>query len=385
MGQLRKTLSEFWNQIQGNLFPWLEEVLPPLNAKQQQLVAILELIRIEEHFPAFCPGFRGRPEKSRAAVARAFVAKAVYNIQTTTMLIERLHSDISLRRICGWETRNDIPSESLFSRAFAEFSQSDLPSKVHKTLIEKTYKNEIVGHVITDSTAIEVREKPTRKIEKPLIEKEKPKNLGGRPKKGEKRPKILKTRIEKQSVGLLTLDEMLADLPNLCDKSGKMNEKGDMTWWTGYKMHLTVDDHGVPLAAITSSASLHDSQVAIPLAKLTAQRVINFYDVMDSGYDAPSIIEHSIAMGHIPIIEKKAKSCEKNIKKLEKKAWQILNFKPAEMRRYNVRTTVERTFSRLKNEFGAKVVCVRGGLKVKTHLMFGVLALAADQLMKILT
>lgn len=382
MGQLKDNVSEFWNRIQGNLFPFLEEELPPLSEKQQQFVTILEMIRIEEFIPFFCSGFRGRPLKCRSAIARAFIAKFVYNIQTTTMLIERLHSDISLRRICGWESRNAIPSESVFSRAFAEFAKSDLPSKVHESLIKKYYENEIVGHAITDSTAIEAREKPVKKDKKKvkIIQEYK----GGRPKKGQQKARKLKTRVEKQAHGQMMLEEMLADLPRQCDKSGKMNAKGDMCWWVGYKMHLTVDDHGIPLAGITSSASVHDSQVAIPLAKLTAQRVVNLYDLMDSAYDAPSIVEHCIAMGHVPIIEKKAATGEKKEKISEKHAQEILNFKPAEMRRYEARTTVERTFSRFKNEFCANFVRVRGGLKVHTHLMFGVLTLAADQLIKLL-
>ena len=382
MGQLKDNLSEFWNRIQGNLFPFLEEELPPLSEKQQQFVAILEMIRIEEFIPLFCSGFRGRPLKCRSAIARAFIAKFVYNIQTTTMLIERLHSDNSLRRICGWENRKAIPSESVFSRVFAEFSKSDLPSKAHESLIKKYYENEIVGHAITDSTAIAARERPVKKDKK--IKKIKQERNVGRFKKGEESRRKL-TRLEKQALGQMKLEEMLADLPRQCDKSGKMNAKGDMCWWVGYKMHLTVDDHGIPLAGITSSASVHDSQVAIPLAKLTAQRVVSLYDLMDSAYDAPSIIQHSIALNHVPIIEKKAPSGEKKEKALEKHAQGIINFKSVEMRRYEARTTVERTFSRLKNEFCANFVRVRGGVKVNAHLMFGVLTLAADQLLKILS
>lgn len=382
MGQLKNTISRFWDRIQENLFPWLEEELPILSEKQRQLVTILEIIRIEDFFPSFCPGFRGRPEKNRASIARAFVAKSVYNMQTTTILIERLHSDISLRRICGWKSRNAIPSESVFSRAFAEFSKSELPFKVHESLIKKLYKNEIVGHAITDSAAIDGWEKPTKKKKKEFDIQAVEKKLEQSPKNDPKKEKELK-RIEKQAEGKMSLEEMLADLPQECDRSGKMNAKGNLCWWTGYKLHLTTDDHGIPLTAITSSASLHDSQVAIPLAKMTAQRVVSLYDLMDSGYYAPGIIKHSIAMGHVPIIEKKAKSGEKNEKKLEKLAQKTLNFKPAEMVRYEARTTIERTFSRLKNEFGANFVRVRGGLKTATHLMFCVLSLTADQLIKL--
>ena len=45
---------------------------------------------------------------------------------------------------------------------------------------------------------------------------------------------------------------------------------------------------------------------------------------------------------------------------------------------------VERANSRLKDEFGGRTVRVRGAAKVMAHLMFGVLALAVDQWLRIL-
>src|SRR5271166_4923260 len=107
MGQLKDTLSSFWNNIQVKLFPWIEEELPPLTEKQQQLITILEVVRIEDFIPSSYSGFRGRPQESRKAIARSFIAKSVYNMSTTKMLIERLHSDVSLRRICGYEEKSD--------------------------------------------------------------------------------------------------------------------------------------------------------------------------------------------------------------------------------------------------------------------------------------
>ncbi len=58
---------------------------------------------------------------------------------------------------------------------------------------------------------------------------------------------------------------------------------------------------------------------------------------------------------------------------------------PAEAIRYNERSASERFNSRLKGEFGGETVMVRGAKKVKLHLMFGVVALFADQLLKLLT
>ena len=164
MSQLTSKLSQYWNKIQDSLFPWLEEELDPLTKKQQQLVTVLELVRIENFLPDRS-GFEGRPQKTRSAIARSFIAKMIYNIDTTTLLIERLNTDKSLRRICGWETRSQLPSESTFSRAFAEFAGTELPQRVHETLIKKTLGNEIILHNSRDSTAIEAREKAQPKKE----------------------------------------------------------------------------------------------------------------------------------------------------------------------------------------------------------------------------
>jgi hypothetical protein len=135
MGQLASRLSHYWDRIQGTLFPQLEEELDPLTEKQQQLVKTLELVRIEQFLPDY-RGFEGRPQKTRAALSRSFVAKMVYNMDTTVCLLERLKTDKSLRRICGWESRCQLPSEATFSRAFAEFKVVPVvKTKMHRFLI----------------------------------------------------------------------------------------------------------------------------------------------------------------------------------------------------------------------------------------------------------
>lgn len=53
--------------------------------------------------------------------------------------------------------------------------------------------------------------------------------------------------------------------------------------------------------------------------------------------------------------------------------------------RYKERAQAERANARLKDEFGDRTIRVRGPDKVMSHLMFGVLVLTADQLMRLLT
>jgi len=388
MSKLGQTLSQYWSRIQGTLFPQLEKELDPLTAKQQHLITILEVVRIEQFIPDYS-GYEGRPRKTRSAIARSFVAKMVYNMTTTRALWDRLHSDKSLRRICGWENSRQIPSESTFSRAMAEFTETELPQCVHRALIKEAYEETrtVVQHNSRDSTAIEARERVIKKIaESSLIGEDtnlKPKR--GRPKKGEEKAPKEPTRIEKQQT--MSLEAMLEDLPKDCDIGTKKNSKGHAEHWIGYKLHLDTGDGCVPISAILTSASVHDSQVAIPLAEMTAKRVVNFYDLMDAAYDVPGIIAHSKSLGHIPLIDKNPRRDKALAVELEaeRKRQKLLNWEPAEKARYNERTTAERANARLKDEFGGRMVRVRGQAKVMCHLMFGVLALAADQLMKLVT
>lgn len=374
-----KNLSQHWRRIQGKLFPWLEEEVGPLSEKQQQLVTVLEFARVEKFIP-YWHGSVGCPLEDRRTLARAYVAKAVYNMPTTVILIERLRHDKSLRRLCGWERRNEIPSESTFSRAFSEFAISELPSRVHEALIKAHCSDRLVGHISRDATAIEAREKVCAEAKQKAKEKRaeecakkaKGKGKRGRPKRGEERAHKEQTRLEKQLT--MTFPEMLKDLPKGCDIGTKRNSKGHQESWKGYKLHIDTADGAIPVTALLSSASLHDSQMSIPLAIITARRVTNCYDVMDSAYDAEAIRNYSIGLGHVPLIDFNHRS-----------PTDTRTFAPHEAQRYKERSTAERVNARLKDEFGGRMVRVRGNQKVMAHLMFGLIALTVDQLMRCVT
>jgi hypothetical protein len=75
--------------------------------------------------------------------------------------------------------------------------------------------------------------------------------------------------------------------------------RGHTTSWIGYKLHIDTADGDVPVSRLLTSASV--SQVALPLATMTAGRLTNLYDLMDSAYDAPEIAAKSRALGHVPV------------------------------------------------------------------------------------
>jgi hypothetical protein len=385
-----------WSHIQGTLFPWLREELDPVTAALEQLIIVLDTIGLAAYVPGPPRYGRGRKPEDRRALARAFVAKAVLGLPTTAAVIERLAIDKSLRRICGWESAREVPSEATFSRAFAEFAASELPDRMHQALVKRTLADRIVGCVARDATEIDAREKPAKSGKSnpgngapppsatpPAAASEPPASRKrGRPKKGEERPKPT-TRLQRQAAQ--SLAQMLAELPTGCDIGSKRNSKGYKHSWTGYKLHIDVADGQIPVACLLTSASVHDSQVAIPLMTLTGQRIDYLYDLMDAAYDAAQIAEHSRALGHMPVIDFNCRNDtdSKAAREAESKRRVLINLPDPDDTLYNFRTMAERINARLKDEFGGRFLRVRGAVKARCHLMFGLLALTVDQILRI--
>jgi len=202
-----------------------------------------------------------------------------------------------------------------------------LGDKVHEALVKSRLSGQLIGHIAKDSTAIEGREKP---VKKPKAQVKAAPKKRGRPKKGEVRQgkpeekRMLKQVNQTPAAGL-------SDIPTACDVGAKKNAKGYKQIWVGYKLHLDTSECGLPMTAVLTSASLHDSQVAIPMMKLTAERVEYLYDLMDSAYDAAPIYEVSRDLGHVPIIDKNPR---------RKK--DVIPMCPAQAVRYNERSAAER-------------------------------------------
>ena len=214
---VRDTLAHYWRGFQAELYEALGVELGALGERYEQLIQVFEFVRVEKFLCS--DRVPGRPAKDRAAQARAFLAKAVFDLPTTRGLRERLEVDSKLRRLCGWASVRAIPSEATCSRAFAEFAESSLPERLHEALVRRTMGDHLVGHISRDSTAVEARERPAPKPP----EAEKPKRKRGRPRKGEERRNSL-TRLERQRS--LPLPAMLAVLPQTADlQRGKQAQR----------------------------------------------------------------------------------------------------------------------------------------------------------------
>ena len=364
-------LIELVEQDFGGLSPKLEQIIRAFEYTQ------IELAVYRERGYGQARGV-GQPEVDRCALACAFVAKAVLGLLTTRALIDRLGADTKLRRLCGFDLRVALPSEATFSRAFGEFARGELMQRVHARMVKDMLGEHVIGHISRDSTAIEAREslakKGRDKKDKANGVKAKAgakvKRKRGRPAKDEVRPPPEPSVLERQQGQ--NLEQMLAELDKGCATGTKVNAQGYKISWKGYKLHLDTACCGVPVSAVLSGANVHDSRVALPLSRISAQRVVACYELMDSAYCSSVIRQDIQAAGRVPLIDHNPRRGEKR------------EFDPHEAQRYKTRSGAERCNARLKDEFGARHVQVRGHAKVMCHLMLGVLALCADQFTRLL-
>lgn len=373
-----KLLTRLYFGIQRQLLPALEEEIGPLDDKAKQFVNVCEMLHLETHLEACVWLGNGRPPKSRFILAQAFVAKALWNIPTTKDLLRQLRQNTTLRRLCGWhDGPRSVPDESTFSRAFATFANIGLGQRVHETLMATHLGSEVIWHCGTDGTAIEARESVAKAVEAPVVQEQapsevKPKRKRGRPRKGEEPPPPEPTRLQRHLEG--TLEANMKDMPQVqCDYGCKKNSQGNTDWWRGYKLHIATGDGDIPLYAYLSSASMHDSQAAIIIEQQVAERTRGvLYQLKDSAYDAQAIREHSGRVGSVPIIEKRNYRSE-----------DAIPMEPDRARHYRARSSSERVNSDLKDNHGGRSVRVRGGAKVATHLMFGILVMSAEALLRL--
>ena len=383
----RARLMQFAHFLQNTLFGAVEVETGVLSEKARLLLSVLALVPLSRYVPPM-RGWPGRPAEHRQALATAFLAKAVYGLQTTRQLIDQLRRERQLRCLCGWSHAEQIPHESTFSRAFEEFARTELPQQLHEAVIRSTQQGRIIGHIARDSTAIEARERyPDDPQPSP-----KKKRYKKAPKAKRHTPRSPRNHIEEQR--LMKVQELLAELPRDCSLGVKKSSKGHLSYWRGYKLHLDVADGDIPVTALLTGAKLHDSQAAVALMNLTSGRVTYLYDLMDAAYDAHAIREHSIWLGHKPIIDpvqryRKLRS-KVPVSKNSRAVKTVITSEPvhreltaAEAIRFRQRTSVERVNARLKDEFGARHIRYRGAAKIMAHLMFGVLALTVDQWLKL--
>ena len=133
---------------------------------------------------------------------------------------------------------------------------------------------------------------------------------------------------------------MIAELPKRCDTGTKQDSQGFKQSWIGYKLHIDTADGDIPVRAILTSASVHDSQVMMPLMVATSAQLTYPYDLADAAYCSPILRDASRNLGHVPLIDHNPRRGEK------------ISFAPHEAQRYKARSAAERVNARLKDGHG---------------------------------
>jgi len=295
------------------------------------------------------------------------LAMPIFRQSTFKDMRKLLFIDNNLKALCGFEC---IPSEATFSRYLKILSENismdyDVLRPMNETFFPRD-EGEFIIHVCRDSTAIPARETVAKK---PPKDKGPPKKRGRKKKGSQEEKEYLerdkRTVIEKQVTQ--PLEEALSHLNTECSWSGKRNSQGKTSFWRGYKLHLDTTDTGIPLSYVVTGANVHDSQVAIPLEKMTQLRVRHFYSLMDSGYYAGVIQNFIDDTGRVALID-------------PAKRIGSVPFCPAKKHRYKIRTTVERANAHLKDWLIPKNLCIRGHKKMDFVLGCAVVALAVAQM-----
>ncbi len=333
-----------------------------LTSEHRGFLALLRIV--EEFLPLLDTGYSGmgRPRCADVPIFRAYLAKNCFQIDKNNLLRQRLLGDSNLRKICGFRK---VPSEATFSRRLAEFSRKNLPTSTLARLVREYHEGRLVRVIARDSTAICGREKAQNKKSEVKTKKHK----RGRPRKGEVRePKESRrvTRQLRQGPG-----KSLAELDKACSWGCKKNSQGNSQYWKGYKLHLDVTEQGIPVSACVTGANVHDSQLAIPLEKMTERRVTHLYSMADSAYDFPEHRLYVCGKGRIAVIDPN-----------KRRSSEIRELGPLEREQFKARTVVERANSHLKDHLLPAALYVKGHDKVSFVLLMGVLCLAALKIMQ---
>lgn len=338
--------------LQGWLFPQLEEDIGVLDEKDRLVVEVMAMFDAAPLLAGLGWCGNGKPPYDKVAIFNALIMKAVRNLPTTKELVAVLNASGKYRALCGFKSR--VPSESTFSRTFAQFTGMKLGEEGLKQIVGEKLKGAVAFHGMIDSTEIVARERPaTRELE------------SGVRCPGEREAPRLRVQAGR------TLEENLADLPAECAVGCKRNSKGNIEKWTGFKAHVLCIDGDIPVAFIVTSANLHDSQAAIPLAQMAAGRVRTLYTLADAAYDAGKIEDFERSLGHVPVIDH------------NQRRGKPVEMPPDRTERYKARSGIERVNSHLKDAHGGNCVWVRGCEKVAFHLSLGLLVIAVEQILKL--
>ncbi|MBE7541585.1 MAG: hypothetical protein HS123_04355 [Solibacteraceae bacterium] len=246
--------------FQQHLFPRLEAELGTLSPQLQLLSAVINLI------PSSPPSMlrraptlptRPRSHRPRHRLPRQGRPQPPHHPPAHRPPQDRLPSAASAAGTAPppCPTNPNSPAPSPCSPT------PSCPSNSTPPLIASTQKDRLIGHIARDSTAIEARERVPEAL---LEQNDKTKARQTKRKKGPlPKAKAAERGTASSASAARKLDTMLANLLPQCDIGAKRNSR--VTTIIGAATNPPRRRRRpVPISALLTSASVHDSQTAIP-------------------------------------------------------------------------------------------------------------------------
>ncbi|WP_308812581.1 transposase [Halanaerobium saccharolyticum] len=395
------------NIRQECLFPFEELVNL---SETDKLICILDPIDLKPVVEKIKPkSNKGPTGYNPEAILRAFLVQQIEKIPTRADLVSKIDRSPYLRYVCGFSTTGRVPSESTFSRYYSKLSETDELEILMNNLLDQCIDFDLLDTetMAIDASKLEAyeRAKPRSKIDK---------ENSFTPDWGTKFDSH-KNQITWYGWKIHAAVETKSELP--------------------IALTLTPANHADKTQAIPLVEKVNDFLAKRDLTKPK-------YWTMDSGYDYTDIYEHILfeqeSQAIIPINKRNAKQppagfydfkgtpvCSgghkmyywghyKGVNKfrcphvcgkvdcIHGTKWcsnsnygRVTKTRPKENPRYistphrdsrtwrkiyNKRTSVERTFSRLKEHLNLENLTVMGTKKVKTHLLLSSISLIAARI-----
>jgi transposase len=277
---------------------------------------------------------------------RVFIASYYLNFDSIAQTVREIQNNPALAYACDLEPGR-IPSRPTLSRFFTKLSSnSDLLQDALGSLTNRLRENlpDFGQHVAIDSSTVRTHSNPDHK------------------------PR--------------------ADLDASWTAKGYKTGSNQKQWAFGMKLHLAVDAvYELPISMYVTTAGSADSLNLTPLL-VDARCKLPWFNpetvLADRGYDAlhvyKSIVEDFGATPVIPIRALRKGATKRRAGSqlrtdVNRKSWEWKNL-------YAMRTSVERTFGRLKEHRRLERHCYRGLDKITAHCLLSVLTLQAKAMVQ---
>ena len=285
------------------------------------------------------PRRRGRPGYEPEKLWRSFVAYYCLGLDSVSALIRLLYDNPFVAQTCGFDSPDDIPSQSTFSRFGTKLAKSRIALLVKNILRNLTRRlyDTLPGFgksVAIDSTDIKAW------------------SNGG--KKGKNK------KVSDLDAGWIV----------------KQNTEGNKKYVWGFKVHILADAiYELPMVVDVTAGNVADVKRAGPLlrqARFTTSKFHPDYVIADAGYSSDALRSHIKRQYRAePIIDPNPSHKKAFAKTVKTPEWKAI---------YNRRVAIERVNGRLKEHRRLNALRGRGKFKVRIHAFLSTIVCQAQAL-----